>query len=316
MWMANAQVVLNGAAGPILAVANLLPSEATQLHAIDGYSLAAYATAKKIVIISVQQTIKAMFQIPRPAEAAREGALPYLAWREVVYRESPKDGKRKAVDPVRFFFMAPAAKTRSDLWLRQNKILAVGWGTVVKLYTVVVSRAKFRPNDLDFMLVAEIPTSDELTGLVWITPSVMAIQNVKDELRILDPFALEEIEICPIAHVESVYHTKFDQVVDQLQVADGANVHFFSYHSSMRLHKNRLYLLGLRAIFSAHLLTWEERISALVDKSKWVEALALALDFYQGRGRAVEGLPKGPRTVQYSLSFPCSPRRSVTGSQI
>jgi hypothetical protein len=45
-------------------------------------------------------------------------------------------------------------------------------------------------------------------------------------------------------------------------------------------------------VYTAHVLTWEERIAAYVNKGKWMEALALALDFYQGRARAVEGLPK------------------------
>lgn len=178
------------------------------------------------------------------------------------------------------------------------KILAVGWGNTVKLYSVVVSRAKFRPNDLDFILIAEIPTDAEITAIAWLTPNALALQNVRDELRVLDPFALEEIEICSIKHAETVYHTKFEQVVDKLQIGDGANIRFLSYHSSICRFKDRLYILGFREVFSAHMLTWEERIAALVEKGRWVEALALALDFYQGRGRATEGLPKG--TNNYS----------------
>jgi len=40
-----------------------------------------------------------------------------------------------------------------------------------------------------------------------------------------------------------------------------------------------------------------------VNAGKWVEALGLALDFYQGRARAVEGLPKDMRQAKLELSL-------------
>jgi hypothetical protein len=39
-------------------------------------------------------------------------------------------------------------------------------------------------------------------------------------------------------------------------------------------------------------LTWSERINVLVKQSRWLDALALALDFYQGRGLGAAGLPR------------------------
>jgi len=47
-------------------------------------------------------------------------------------------------------------------------------------------------------------------------------------------------------------------------------------------------------IHSAHILSWEERLTLLVDKNKWLDALSLALDFYDGQAKAVVGLPAGP----------------------
>lgn len=40
-----------------------------------------------------------------------------------------------------------------------------------------------------------------------------------------------------------------------------------------------------------HLLTWQERIETLVGAGLWLDALALALDFHEGRGKAIVGLP-------------------------
>jgi hypothetical protein len=47
----------------------------------------------------------------------------------------------------------------------------------------------------------------------------------------------------------------------------------------------------MEKIHSAHILTWEERLALLVDKNKWLDALSLALDLYEGHAKAVVGLP-------------------------
>lgn len=38
-------------------------------------------------------------------------------------------------------------------------------------------------------------------------------------------------------------------------------------------------------------LSWKERINALVKVNAWTEALAVAFEFFEGRARAVIGLP-------------------------
>lgn len=47
----------------------------------------------------------------------------------------------------------------------------------------------------------------------------------------------------------------------------------------------------MEKVHSAHILTCEERLALLVDKNKWLDALSLALDFYEGKAKAVVGLP-------------------------
>ena len=39
----------------------------------------------------------------------------------------------------------------------------------------------------------------------------------------------------------------------------------------------------MECLYSAHILSWEERIAFLVDDDKWLSALALALEFYEVR---------------------------------
>lgn len=60
-----------------------------------------------------------------------------------------------------------------------------------------------------------------------------------------------------------------------------------AFHGALRKSRGRIYLLGLGAIHTVHLLTWLERIEWLVGNSLWLDALALALDFYEGRGMVI-----------------------------
>jgi hypothetical protein len=56
------------------------------------------------------------------------------------------DGKRKVLDPV----------------------LAVAWGKAVYLLQVVTGKIKSRPNQLDFIPIAEYYTDSNVTGFQWL----------------------------------------------------------------------------------------------------------------------------------------------------
>ncbi len=40
-------------------------------------------------------------------------------------------------------------------------------------------------------------------------------------------------------------------------------------------------LLGSKSACEAKVLSWSERVNALVEQKEWLSALALALDFYE-----------------------------------
>jgi len=60
------------------------------------------------------------------------------------------DGKKKVLDPI----------------------LAVAWGPYIKLIQVVLGRVKAKPNQLDFITIAEYQTDCEITGFQWVGPAV------------------------------------------------------------------------------------------------------------------------------------------------
>jgi hypothetical protein len=73
-----------------------------------------------------------------------------------------------------------------------------------------------------------------------------------------------------------------------------------------------LTLLGLSAMLEVRSLAWKERIESFTQIGKWIHALALSLDFYEGTAPAPVGLP--PPGI--SPSTGSNPLRDVINSKL
>lgn len=215
----------------------------------------------QVAIIAIQQNVKVLYQIARPADI-REGCLPYLAWRELMVRETKGEIKPALLNNVHcssLYFIADGKKKVLD------PVLAIAWGPYIKLVNVILGRIKSRPYHFDFITIAEYKTDAEITGFQWVGPAVrvfiilnrnythrqyrpktLVMLNAKDELRVFDPFALEEIELKPAKAMEIVYHSKFTNSLGQPE---------YSFHNSIRCFKGRLYILGIRGVFYSSIIT-------------------------------------------------------------
>ncbi|EGC38608.1 hypothetical protein DICPUDRAFT_148703 [Dictyostelium purpureum] len=246
------QLLLNGNLGQVLAISILLPGNFD--HPTDRSNIVALATSRKILIISASTEGVSILnnKITRPKNLVDKTALPYLSWRRVTFNRSL--GHTKPLEPI----------------------LAIGWGTNIQLLQIVTA-----PNDVkflspEFIVVAEYQTDHIICGLEWLDSQTILFHNSKDEIRVFDPFALEEVESVNIKSMQLVHHSKFQSV--------------YSFHNSIKTIKNRIYFLGLNGVFTAHILTWLERLSILISNGQWFEALCLGLDFYEGKAKATSGL--------------------------
>lgn len=336
MTMLDTNYILSGSSGTgsVLAVSSLPPGSGYGAnHPVDTFNLIACATFKRVVIFPAADKSSVIYHLKRP-ENGREGALPYLAWRELV-STSPKTGKSKLLDPV----------------------LAVGWGTTIFLVQILQSLVDANGiateptdvNSLIFKRVAAFNTDTEITSVNWLGTGVLVYTNTADELRVLDPFSIEEIEIDHIKHMELAYHTKFtgsrgpmpgqpgfessaslpqptdggasfgspihapkprtktpsipQEIIDKQRAKLAGNTppvtnrdqtYSQSFHASICSSRGKLFMIGLKSPFVTVVLGWAERINAIVEKGRWLDALALSLDFYHGRAKAVKGLPRDP----------------------
>ena len=59
-------------------------------------------------------------------------------------------------------------------------------------------------------------------------------------------------------------------------------------HRSVAAESEALLCLGVNRIEKCILLSWSDRVNVLVERGEWIEALALALDFYEVRASTRE----------------------------
>lgn len=251
-WVVDVVMILNGKSGQILALSPLIPC-LTMDHPIESSGLVAMCLAHLTMIVRLYPNVEILYKLPRPKETSgfESPVLPYLAWRQMAARKDAS-GRVRVYDPM----------------------LAVSWGPSIQLLQI-----SFEPQRsvIQFVPRGSHRSDANISGMDWLGQRVIVFLNVKDQLRVFDPFTVEEIETMDVKALGLVYHSRFTK-------AD-------SFHHSFRSHKERVYLLGMEKIHSAHILTWEERLALLVDKNKWLDALSLALDLYEGHAKAVVGLP-------------------------
>lgn len=286
--MVDTQGILNGTSGmgSILTVSALKPGIAP--HPIDSFNLLACATFKRIVIISSKDKSNVIYHYKKPQNTS-EGSLPYLSWREtIVYNK--KVEKFKRLDPI----------------------LAIGWDKTIVLIQIIQKNSflnkESKELNVEFQKVALYQTDTMITSLNWIGTSALVFTNASDQLRIFDPYFVEEIDSYRIKYMDLVYHREFNKPNfpnNMIKTSDLSNKYksssSLSYHNSIYSFQGKIYILGTKSPFLVTLYGWSERISSLEKKGYWLEALALALEFYQGRARCAKGLPND--TKQASLKI-------------
>eukprot|EP01130_Rhizamoeba_saxonica_P008254 TRINITY_DN3334_c0_g1_i1.p1 TRINITY_DN3334_c0_g1~~TRINITY_DN3334_c0_g1_i1.p1 ORF type:complete len:1330 (-),score=304.47 TRINITY_DN3334_c0_g1_i1:81-3971(-) len=253
VWVIEDTLVLNGGVGMIKDL-QLLPTGNVH-HPIDQYHLAAFSTDRKIVIISCGETVKIAQKISAPTDIKKNLLFPIICWRPAF---CTVDGN--ALEPL----------------------LIVSWGKRVVMYQIGYSKEKLSPvRDLNFVSIMEYDFDVEITGITWLGKNVIVLVNKNEHLQLFDPFLEEELELKDIGKMELVYQKRYGKSKRKI----------LSYQDSIHSYQGRIYLLGLKSLYGGHILSWSERIDAMVQESKWIEALGTAIGFYLGTGKAVVGLP-------------------------
>ncbi|KAJ0407353.1 hypothetical protein P43SY_004781 [Pythium insidiosum] len=251
VYVVDVDPIYDGSAGKLLSI-SILPQSAGNAkisHLTDQYVLAALSSEKVTFLIAIEPEVKVLYRWARPDDVgADDPVLPSLAFAWISF-----PGSSRALAPV----------------------LARGWGRHVQFLEVVFPGGQhhahgkhgwptFEEHDL------QIETASDTTALQWLGDQVIVYLNAHDEICVYDVMSRQELEVVDVSLLELVFASYRGK----------SNARSFA--NSFRGCDNILYLLGLKELQTARVQPWTQRIDTLVDDGQWLEALALALDHYEG----------------------------------
>jgi len=188
-----------------------------------------------------------------PNAGLTEGCLPRLAWGEA--RLSDDLTRQKSP------FILARACGKTVKFLRCS--ISLESETKEKEQSYVESKDSFEET-------SSSPGANFM-AIEWLNESLVALLSVDFELRVLDATAMTILEATNIRNIELVW-TPFSSDA-------------FAFQNSVRTTGAKLFLLGMKQLSVARVQQWKERVETLIAHGGWLEALALALDFFHLSGQ-------------------------------
>ncbi|XP_015770659.1 PREDICTED: vacuolar protein sorting-associated protein 8 homolog [Acropora digitifera] len=108
--------------------------------------------------------------------------------------------------------------------------------------------------------------------LRWLNPQVIAAVDTLERVHVMDVRSMEELEVKRTLYRRGV----------------AASEH--SCYQTIRVFNGQLLLLGVKSVHVLTLRSWQDRIEVFVKQNNFLDALELALSFYNGTAMAVVGL--------------------------
>ncbi|KAG2174198.1 hypothetical protein INT43_004219 [Umbelopsis isabellina] len=207
---------------------------------------------------------------------------------------------------------------------------------------VVATSNRNKYGRLEFRKRGEWKCRDNVVALQWINRQILIILTANDNMVVFDPITMTETERVNIKSKKMVFHDNFTAALEDLShesmtndgkfvTAPGSNpvstrVIEMAYYHSMKSYKGRLFLLGVDHVYIGTLLSWADRIIALVQSGDFLEGIALATSFYMGKStQTVLGLPEDQQArhlivgdkllelLEASLNYTFSSKRTYEG---
>ncbi|KAG9326749.1 hypothetical protein KVV02_008639 [Mortierella alpina] len=278
-------------------------------HPADNAGLVALLTPFKLLIVCVKPQPQTLFKFLRPKDLqSREGepsavVSGNLAWFPAT--KSVRGPENEAVET--------------------NPMLAFSWNRHLYIFQVVkasaptpvstathlsperkpVQEVNGKNSKLDFVKVGDWICREGIVGIQWVRPQILLLLTNTEDIIVFDPKLMSETERCSARSLQIVYHDYFRDVAKSHRPPATAAlaevkqpVGDMCYNSSWRVHKGKLFVLGVRRVQVGTILNWTDRILALVKSGDFLEGIALATLFYTGKSAqaAVVGLPDDEAT--------------------
>ncbi|CEG71162.1 hypothetical protein RMATCC62417_06941 [Rhizopus microsporus] len=271
-------------------------------HPAENFGLVALLTPYKMIIVGLKPTPQTLHKFLKPknskqpiengSKAPVESLSGALAWLPVI-----KSGNSHTNDPV----------------------LAFAWGNHLFILRVCVennevtktnqkARLNTKPTKrgvtLEFVKIGEWKSKESIVSIHWINRQILVLFTPNEDMILFDPKSMMQTQHSSLRTKQLVYHDWFNTPLKELvtdaaiMTADSSENNVLksvemAYFGSIKSYKGKIFLLGLQQIYVGTLLSWADRILALVRAGDFLESIELATSFYNGIDiQTVIGLPE------------------------
>ncbi|KAJ8076521.1 hypothetical protein PM082_000944 [Marasmius tenuissimus] len=267
---------------------------ATSSHPTDAYNIIALLTPSKLVVVGLKPTPKTWFKCPRKNEDDAE-ATPQFRWRGTLAWFPSKDSS-----PPQEGTTPPNGKQSSSP--PSHPLLAFTWGRVLRVIRVVENKLKqtVRNSRTGKTSGVEVGTIGFEDASKWVfEEDVLAVQwlNV-NQVIVLTASTLQAYDISLSKVIESVNFDGYSLVSPSLKLTVGGASYSKSVADvahSIRTYKGKIFTLGRQIMQVGTLLTWADKVLALVSEGDFLGAIELTRSYYLGTSTGnSNGLPDDP----------------------
>ncbi|KAI9280628.1 Golgi CORVET complex core vacuolar protein 8-domain-containing protein, partial [Sporodiniella umbellata] len=262
----------------------LLPSSRSN-HPAEHFSLVALLNPYKIVIVALKPKPQILFKFNKPKVLSQQDST-------------------KAIVESLSGCLAWLPMTGSDSPEKEDPMLAFSWGKHLFLLSVqALPNDKSRRIQLKFSEVGEWESPESIVSIQWMSRQIIVLSTPNENMVLFDPKNMVETHYTNVQDKQVVYHDWFNVplknlVWDANTMTDTSTEKVLksvemAYYGSIKSHKGKLFLLCLDQIYVGTLLSWKDRILALLRAGSIVESISLATSFYKGIDiQTVVGLPE------------------------
>ncbi len=240
-------------------------------QATDTMGLVAMLTPYLLVVVSTIPIAQTQHKAGRPKDIAAHSALSgCLAWFPSV-RLKNADNAASEVSKTKLVYS----------WCNILTILELS-------EEISEAVAPDRPPALSFRARSRWRAEEPVVAVQWLSRSILAILTITQQLVILEDHTMTITETVDLVN-KQISHFDFfsnhlQSLVEQLDEADVSmhGVVADAFSTSFRAYKGRLFVLGVNDLSVGTLSNWADRLAALVDDRRYIDAIELARQYFLG----------------------------------
>ncbi|XP_057533278.1 uncharacterized protein LOC130811119 isoform X2 [Amaranthus tricolor] len=244
-----------------------------------------FVTHQTALVVRLSPILEVYVQFPK-LEGAREGSIPYTAWKCTTQSRGPS-----------------SESTKSEA-LERISLLALAWDRKVQVTKLVKSElkesGKAEPKESGQWMLkvcGNWTLESPAVGLAWLDDQMLVILTLSGQLCL---FTRDGTFIHQTSYgIDGnggddliSYHTYFTNVFGNPEK---------SYQNSLYVRGASVYILAPTHVVICRFLLWRERIEVLRNAGDWMGAFNMAMTLYDGQAHGVIDLPRDLHAIQEAI---------------